>query len=56
MAKEKSWHDVIVACIKCDNTWSAYWGNDYNLDEVSTGCSKCGDLLEGIKLYGSQTD
>ena len=50
-----TWHDVVMVCITCGDTWSAYWGNDYNLDEVNHTC-RCGSLLEGLKIYGSQAN
>jgi hypothetical protein len=53
--RQQSWHDVIMVCISCNNNYSAYWGSDYNLDEVNHSC-RCGSLLEGLKIYEHQAN
>ncbi len=50
-----TWHDVVMVCTNCSDSWSAYWGSDYNLDEVTHTC-RCGSLLEGLKIYGNQAN
>ena len=47
-----TWHDVVMVCTNCSDSWSAYWGSDYNLYEVTHTC-RCGSLLEGLKIYGN---